>query len=215
MPALTVSALPADILLYLISFLDHSADVRALALLSPTLHALIHANDLVAKTQYRSLRISSLRDVTNAFTTLLAILRNPKLGSYVRHIEMDIPIRSPLSYLPRKHDRSLGEADMQLLRRAINKAGFTAHSEDRLLNMLMQEITPARDWGYLTYYEFVPLLKTPRSTQPNSPTQQRIRRVRKIHLYRPGHHHAPRRLLSPLDLLGHLTPLLGIHLFPA
>ncbi|OOF97554.1 hypothetical protein ASPCADRAFT_129234 [Aspergillus carbonarius ITEM 5010] len=153
MPALTVSALPADILLYLISFLDHSADVRALALLSPTLHALIHANDLVAKTQYRSLRISSLRDVTNAFTTLLAILRNPKLGSYVRHIEMDIPIRSPLSYLPRKHDRSLGEADMQLLRRAINKAGFTAHSEDRLLNMLMQEITPARDWGYLTYYD--------------------------------------------------------------
>ncbi|PWY95955.1 hypothetical protein BO94DRAFT_482970 [Aspergillus sclerotioniger CBS 115572] len=153
MPALSVSDLPADILLHLISFLDHSSDVRALSAISPALHALIHAHDLITKTHYRSLRISSIRDANHAFTTLLAILRNPKLGSYLRHIEMDIPIRSPLSYLPRKHDRSLSEADMQLLRRAINKAGFTATGEDRLLNMLMQEIIPARDWGYLTYYE--------------------------------------------------------------
>ncbi|PYI11043.1 hypothetical protein BO78DRAFT_457988 [Aspergillus sclerotiicarbonarius CBS 121057] len=144
--------LPADILLHLISFLDRSPDVRALSAVSSALHVLISANDLITKTQYRSLRISSIRDVTNGFTTLLAILRNPKLGSYVRHIEMDIPIRSPLSYLPRKHDRSLGQADMQRLRLAINKAGFTA-DEDRLLNMLMQEVTPARDSRYLTYYE--------------------------------------------------------------
>ncbi|RAL00820.1 uncharacterized protein BO80DRAFT_382159 [Aspergillus ibericus CBS 121593] len=151
MPAL--SDLPADILLHVISFLDRSPDVCAVAAVSPALHSLISANDLITKTHYRSLRISSIRDVTDGFTTLLAILRNPKLGSYVRHIEMDIPIRSPLSYLPRKHDRSLNEADTQLLRQAINRAGFTATDEGRLLNMLMQEATPARDWLYPIYYD--------------------------------------------------------------
>ncbi|PWY74163.1 hypothetical protein BO83DRAFT_360346 [Aspergillus eucalypticola CBS 122712] len=150
MPVLSI--LPADVLLHVISFLDHSGDVYSLSLLSPSLFTLIHGNDLVNKTKYRCIRITCTPDLKHAYTILLDILRDHNLASYVRHIEMDIPVRSPLNYKPREYDRPVDPGDMQRLRIAATRAGFNGPEQERLLNMAMQETDYAKDWQYLTYY---------------------------------------------------------------
>lgn len=153
MPVLSI--LPADVLLHVISFLDHSGDVYSLSLLSPSLFTLIHGNDLVNKTKYRCIRITCTPDLKHAYTILLDILRDRNLASYVRHIEMDIPVRSPLNYKPREYDRPVDPGDMQRLRVAATRAGFIGPEQERLLNMAMQETDYAKDWQYLTYYKYV------------------------------------------------------------
>ncbi|GKZ87417.1 hypothetical protein AnigIFM59636_003841 [Aspergillus niger] len=150
MPALSV--LPADILLHVISFLDHSGDVYSFSLLSPSLFTLIHSNDLVNKTRYRCIRINCTPDLKNAYAILLDILHDCNLASYVRHIEMDLPVRSPLNYKPREYDRPVDAGDMQRLRAAATRAGFIGAEQERLLNMAMQETDYTKDWQYLTYY---------------------------------------------------------------
>ncbi|OJJ68280.1 hypothetical protein ASPBRDRAFT_134090 [Aspergillus brasiliensis CBS 101740] len=148
----TLSTLPADILLHVISFLDHSGDVYSLSLLSPPLFTLIHGDDLVNKTKYRCIRIACTPDLKHAYTILLDILRDRNLASYVRHIEMDFPVRSPLNYKPREYDRPVDPGDMQRLRLAATRAGFIGPEQERLLNMAMQETDYTKDWQYLTYY---------------------------------------------------------------
>jgi hypothetical protein len=108
---------------------------------------------------YHCIFIHSFLDCSAAFKKLLAILRKPRLGRYVRHLEVNMQSRLnvPFSILPSIWERNLPDEDVKLLRAAVRNAGFEGRHEQRVMQMLMQRdahshfMTPA-----YRYYSFFP-----------------------------------------------------------
>ncbi|RDW67503.1 F-box protein [Aspergillus mulundensis] len=134
----TLTSLPLDIQQHIISYLLSNRDVAALSLQSRTFHQLC---DMQTRRKYHKIRIApNTGSLDRAFNLLLDILRRPSLGRYVRQIKVHARLPMHVEYMQRQSQRDIGSQDEQLLRSAVERAGFTAE-EDRIVNMLMQRMT--------------------------------------------------------------------------
>jgi hypothetical protein len=97
--------------------------------------------------RYRRLRLGLEDDLENAFQTLLLFIKNPALAGQLRHLEVHgsryIAYGRDLDFnIPPEEPQQLGLDDLDRLKMAINKAGFTESNEpQRLLNILLQNPT--------------------------------------------------------------------------
>lgn len=138
--------LPIEIQHRILSFLHAHRDVAALSIQCRSLHALY---DMPMRKKYRRLRIDSKdKSLNKAFGMLMEILKRPRLGRYVRHIECSKGPTCYEDYTERTNSlRDLSDQEKQLLRAAICKAGFTGSETGRILNMVMQtEAGEERPW---------------------------------------------------------------------
>jgi hypothetical protein len=71
----------------------------------------------------------------------MEILKNPKLGNYVREILQTRQPGMEHHFIQVAEQRDLSAGDRDLLRAAVRKAGFAGSQESAVLNMLMQNIT--------------------------------------------------------------------------
>lgn len=108
----------------------------------------IHSTCHMAEGQrYRRLRLGLEDDLENAFQTLLLFIKNPALAGQLRHLEVHgsryIAYGRDLDFnIPPEEPQQLGLDDLDRLKMAINKAGFTESNEpQRLLNILLQNPT--------------------------------------------------------------------------
>ncbi|RDW86081.1 uncharacterized protein DSM5745_02723 [Aspergillus mulundensis] len=119
----------------ILSYLDNYKDIVALSVQDRRLRNLC---DLTTCRKYRRIRIRDDEHLNPAFDFLLSILRNPRLGSYVRHLEVD---RQPMcgdNYEKTEWQRNLGDGDLEKLKQAIEVAHYTGYDDDVILNMVMQ-----------------------------------------------------------------------------
>ncbi|KAL4906991.1 hypothetical protein BDW74DRAFT_176587 [Aspergillus multicolor] len=131
-------SLPNEILLMILSYLTSYKDIVALCIQDRRLLSLY---DLTTLRKYQQVRIRQDEHLGPAFDVLISILRDPKLGKYVRHLEVD---RQPLSlepYVETNWRRSLSESDLGKLEDAVQAAGDLGYSQNTILNMLMQTQT--------------------------------------------------------------------------
>ncbi|RAH51422.1 uncharacterized protein BO95DRAFT_350015 [Aspergillus brunneoviolaceus CBS 621.78] len=150
--------LPNEVHLHILSHLHH--DCRALALTCRTFHRLC---DLPTRKKFRRVRVQPGKNLDRAFDLLLAILRRPSLGRYVRHIEYQGAVEAHVPY-----EEQLGEREAELqqetgmmgllwaaVRRAIgvdesNADEHRAKLAAQVMNMLMQssEQRAKGKWNY-------------------------------------------------------------------
>ncbi|KAE8417094.1 hypothetical protein BDV36DRAFT_296410 [Aspergillus pseudocaelatus] len=138
--------LPIEIHHRILSFVHSHRDVAALSIQCRSLHTLC---DMSMRKKYRRVRIDSNdKSLNKAFAMLMEILKRPSLGRYVRHIECSKGPPCFDDYTERTNSlRDLNDKEMQLLRAAICRAGFTGSETGRILNMVMQtEAGEERPW---------------------------------------------------------------------
>ncbi|OOF98334.1 hypothetical protein ASPCADRAFT_205577 [Aspergillus carbonarius ITEM 5010] len=127
--------LPKEILLQIISLLPSPHDIAALSLQCHHLHSLC---DMKTRKKYRRIRITNdATDLSRAFTFLIRILKQPTLGQYIRHIELYDPWvdSTPPGY---SSNATLNEEHTELIRAAIQNAGFPPREIDRLVGIVAQ-----------------------------------------------------------------------------
>jgi hypothetical protein len=130
--------LPTEVLLLIISLVRSNQDFLAFSRTSRSIHNLTK-NELPVRRKYRRIRIKEKRDFDKAFNLLLAILRRPQLGDYVRHIEFDRPPCSYADYEIKNKDlKELSDEDHTKLRTAVKNAGFTGEYAEKVINMVLQ-----------------------------------------------------------------------------
>ena len=134
---ITLTNLPNEILQQIISSLESHQDVAALSIQCHSLHALC---DLPTRKKYRQIRIVPVDwSLDIAFARLMEILKQPRLGRYVRCIEnWEKPMESE-HYVLGEDQRKLPEEEMQLLRAATQEAGFVDSEGEAVVNMLLQK----------------------------------------------------------------------------
>ncbi|CAI7622332.1 unnamed protein product [Penicillium manginii] len=93
--------------------------------------------------RFHRIRVVSSDDdsINKIFGLLMEILKDPKLGNYVREL---VQARKPTfkrPYVETQEQRNLGADDRSLLRGAVQNAGFTGPQENAVFNMLMQNDT--------------------------------------------------------------------------
>ncbi|OJK03926.1 hypothetical protein ASPACDRAFT_75446 [Aspergillus aculeatus ATCC 16872] len=148
--------LPNDVHLLILSYLHH--DCRALALTCRTFHRLC---DLPSRRRFRRVRVQPGKALDRAFDLLLAILRRPGLGRYVRHLEYQGTVEAHVPYEEQPGDREAGLRDepgtMELLRAAVQRAiGVDENDADeqrtklaaQVMNMLMQSSEQRNKGGW-------------------------------------------------------------------
>ncbi|KAJ5753480.1 uncharacterized protein N7511_007633 [Penicillium nucicola] len=87
-----------------------------------------------------------------AFGLLMKILKRPMLGQYVRHVESCSATARALDFKETAPQRGLSEQDTALVRDAVRKAGFSGHSAERIVNMLLQRMEHATgSYGFFKY----------------------------------------------------------------
>jgi hypothetical protein len=79
--------------------------------------------------------------INKTFDLVMGILKNPKLGNYVREIMQTRQPSMEHHYVQTAEQRELSAGDRDLLRTAVRKAGFANSQENAVLNMLMQNTT--------------------------------------------------------------------------
>lgn len=84
------------------------------------------------------IRLRSEQDCDEAFELLLAILRQPELGLYIRHLNILRDTQFHGYYKPTPYQRYVNEEDAMLLRLAVRNAGWYGAEEELILNMLLQ-----------------------------------------------------------------------------
>ncbi|KAJ5973078.1 uncharacterized protein N7479_002996 [Penicillium vulpinum] len=134
---MSLLALPSEIHQLVISHVHSNQDVASISISCRTLRIVC---DMETRKKFDRIRISGNDDSRNAaFALLMAILRRPRLGHYVHHIECNDPTFHLTDYLEREHQRDLSGDDIRRVEIATRKAGFTGPKQDRILNMLMQK----------------------------------------------------------------------------
>jgi hypothetical protein len=79
--------------------------------------------------------------INEAFDLMMEILKDPKLGNYVREIVQTRQPSNERHYVQTTEQRNLSAGDRDLLCAAVRKAGFAGSQESAVLNMLMQNTT--------------------------------------------------------------------------
>lgn len=133
----TLTNLPNEVLQQIISYLHFNRDVAALSIQCHSLHALC---DMATRKKYRQIRIAPINwSLDIAFARLMGILKQPRLGRYVRCIEnWEKPMESE-HYVLGEDQRKLPEEEMQLLCAATQNAGFVSSEGEAVMNMLLQK----------------------------------------------------------------------------
>lgn len=133
----TLTNLPNDVLQQIISYLHFHRDVAALSIQCHSLHGLC---DMATRKKYRQIRIAPINwGLDIAFARLMGILKQPRLGHYVRCIEnWEKPMESK-HYVLGEDQQKLPEEEMQLLRAATQKAGFVSSEGEAMMNILSQK----------------------------------------------------------------------------
>lgn len=135
-----LQSLPDETLLRILSYLPSHTDTAALSLQCHRWHRLC---DMSNRRKYRRVKLRETLDLAVAFKMLRSILKTPRYGGYVRHIELN---RSPSldygfvqSYTAKPPQRSLQPKDQVRLTAAIRQAGFDCPEEqEKVLNILLQ-----------------------------------------------------------------------------
>ncbi|XHF98445.1 hypothetical protein AWENTII_001995 [Aspergillus wentii] len=141
------SSLPAEVHQRIIHFMLSNRDVANLSVQCRSLHSLC---DMATRKKYDQISITGSDDsIEHAFNLLMDIIKRPSLGQFMRHIEHSKPLPAHAEYVGRAIQRELPEEDMQLLENAVHKAGFTGHSQDRVMNMLLQKTAGSSGYRYL------------------------------------------------------------------
>ncbi|KAJ5263408.1 hypothetical protein N7478_011013 [Penicillium angulare] len=123
----------------------HVSSIRALSAVSQTSRAMHSLCDMKNRERFHRICIDEAR-IEKTFNLLMEILKQRSLGKYVRKIEHRYrrPYQVP-AYTEAKEQRSLSAEEMDLLRSAVQKAGFSGTQESAVINMLMQKDTSGRD----------------------------------------------------------------------
>lgn len=139
---MSLQSLQDEALLRILSYLPSHTDAAALSLQCHRWHRL---SDMSNRRKYRRVKLREPLDFAVAFSMLLSILKTPRYGDYVRHIELN---RSPSPdhyhefeqpYTDKPLQRSLRPKDQVRLTAAIRRAGFEGPEEqDKVLKTLLQ-----------------------------------------------------------------------------
>ncbi|KAJ5100547.1 hypothetical protein N7456_006599 [Penicillium angulare] len=121
------------------------SSIRDLSAISQTSRAMHSLCDMKNRERFHRICIDEAR-IDSTFNLLMEILKQRSLGKYVRKIEHRHrrPYQVP-AYTETKEQRSLSEDEMDLLRNAVQKAGFSGTQESAVINMLMQKDAKGRD----------------------------------------------------------------------
>ncbi|KAJ5160818.1 uncharacterized protein N7482_007822 [Penicillium canariense] len=116
--------------------------IRDLAALSQSCHALHSLCDMKTRERFHRIRVYTKdTSINETFGLLMEILKNRRLGYYVREIEQYWRPTGKISYVKREEQRDLKKDEMDLLRAAVQRAGFVGPQESAVINMLMQNTT--------------------------------------------------------------------------
>ncbi|KAF3399042.1 hypothetical protein DPV78_006982 [Talaromyces pinophilus] len=136
-----LQSLPEEVSVLILSYLPSHADAAALSLQCRRWHRLC---EMATRRKYRRVKLRETSDLAVAFKILQSILKTPRYGWYVRHIELN---RSPTlsygcaqSYAVHPPQQSLQLKDQERLIVAIRQAGFESPQEqEKMLNILLQD----------------------------------------------------------------------------
>lgn len=148
--------LPAEVLLHITSLIIPHRDLVSFARANRTTYSL-SKDKLRLRRKYRRIRFRPRTDtdLDNAFSILMAILRRPQIGEYVRHIEVDRPPTTMLDYEIRNVDlKKLDDDDFKRLREAVQDAGFTGQYGEKVINMILQPYEFRSAWSGLVLTAF-------------------------------------------------------------
>jgi hypothetical protein len=139
---MSLQSLQDEALLRILSYLPSHTDAAALSLQCHRWHRLC---DMSNRRKYRRVKLREPLDLAVAFSMLLSILKTPRYGDYVRHIELN---RSPSlesyhgpeqSCTDEPLQRSLRPNDQVRLTTAIRRAGFDGpEAQEKVLTSLLQ-----------------------------------------------------------------------------
>lgn len=137
-------SLPLEIQAMVIPRVSSIGDLPPLSQSCRSIHRLC---DMKTRERYYQIRvIPKDYSINKTFDLVMEILKNPKLGHYVREI---VQTRQPgieRDYVQTTEQRDLSAGDRDLLHAAVRKAGFVGSQEIAVLNMLMQNATePPRE----------------------------------------------------------------------
>ncbi|KAF7128530.1 hypothetical protein CNMCM5793_003318 [Aspergillus hiratsukae] len=93
--------------------------------------------------KYRRVILRTPEDLIRGFRMLQSILKTPRFGTYVRHLEIDrFSPPGPDVYGPQQEPPqvSLLPENLSRLERAIDRAGFDISEAERVLNVLLQDL---------------------------------------------------------------------------
>ncbi|KAJ5375685.1 hypothetical protein N7517_007691 [Penicillium concentricum] len=103
---------------------------------------------MATRKKYHRISVSSgEEDIDRPFALLMDILKRPNLGNYVRHVECCTATCMRMDYKEVESQRDLSNEEMNLVRSAVRKGGFTAQ-EDRVVNMLTQRMDKTATFAY-------------------------------------------------------------------
>ncbi|KGO73222.1 hypothetical protein PITC_003100 [Penicillium italicum] len=109
---------------------------------------------MATRKKYHRISVSSCEeDIDKSFAFLIDILKRPSVGNYVRHIECCTATSRHMDYKQVNSQRDLSNEEINLVREAVKKGGFTGPQEDRVVNMLMQRMDKTATFGDYRYRE--------------------------------------------------------------
>ncbi|RHZ69889.1 hypothetical protein CDV55_103988 [Aspergillus turcosus] len=134
-------SLPDETLLEIVSYLESHAHVASLSSQCRRLYRLC---DMPNRRKYRRVILRTPEDLIRGFRMLQSILKTPRFGTYVRHLEFDrFSPPGPDVYGPQAQEPpqvSLPPENLSRLERAIDRAGFDINEAERVLNVLLQDL---------------------------------------------------------------------------
>ncbi|KAJ5701387.1 hypothetical protein N7488_008935 [Penicillium malachiteum] len=120
--------------------------IRDLAALSQTCRALNSLCDMKMRERFYRIRVyPNDTSINETFGLLMEILKRRSLGHYVCEIEQYWRPASEISYEKKEEQRDLSTEEMDLIRAAVQRAGFIGPHESAMINMLMQDTTRGAD----------------------------------------------------------------------
>ncbi|KAJ5533570.1 hypothetical protein N7494_010122 [Penicillium frequentans] len=132
-------SLPLEIQVMVIARVSSIGDLAALSQSCRSIHRLC---DMKTRERFYRIRVGQKdSSINKTFDLVMEILKNPKLGNYVREIVQTRQPSMEHHYVQTAEQRDLSAVDRDLLHAAVRKAGFAGSQESAVLNMLMQNTT--------------------------------------------------------------------------
>ncbi|KAJ5099547.1 hypothetical protein N7532_006548 [Penicillium argentinense] len=128
--------LPPEIQSLVISFVPANRDIAALSHQCRQLYSLC---DLELRQRFHRIKVTAKdEDIETVFNLLIEILKKPRLGTFVNHIEC--PVLTTITHewtgTPQRH---LAEEEMNLVQSMVREAGFEGLEKERVVSMLLQK----------------------------------------------------------------------------
>ncbi|KAJ5809206.1 uncharacterized protein N7503_001424 [Penicillium pulvis] len=131
-----VLSLPLEIQVMIIARVSSIGDLAALSQSCRSIHRLC---DMKTRERFYQIRVGQKdSSINKTFDLVMEILKNPKLGNYVREIVQTRQPSMEHHYVQTAEQCDLSVGDRDLLHVAVRKAGFAGSQESAVLNMLMQ-----------------------------------------------------------------------------